>query len=63
MLARLYNQEFTESVFLNVNQKMECLWKMWILWKSCKMENKRYEILLSFRNANMQLLNNRYQAG
>ena len=27
------------------------------------MENKCYEILLSFRNANIQLLNNRYQAG
>ena len=47
-------------VLLEVNQKIECLWQ--ILVVGAMMVNKYYQIPLPFRNPNIQLPNNRYQA-
>ena len=52
-------------VLLKVNQKMECLEDlkfMKILEDGAKMVNKHYQIPLPFKNPNIKLPDNRYQA-
>ena len=66
MLTRLYNQEFTESGSPEGKSENEMSAEdakfMKILKDGAKMVNKHYQIPLLFRNANIQLSNNRYQA-
>ena len=65
MLAGMYNQEFTESGSPNGKSESgmsEDVKFMKILEDGAKMINKHYQIPLPFRNANIQLPNNIYQA-
>ena len=64
--ARLYNQEFTESVSSEGKSEngmsVEDVKFMKIMEDGAKMVNKHYQIPLPFRNPNIELPNNRYQA-
>ena len=64
--ARLYNQEFTESVSWEGKSEngmsVEDVKFMKIMEDGAKMVNKHYQIPLPFRNPNIELPNNRYQA-
>ena len=65
MLTRMYNQEFTERGSPEGKSEngmsVEDVKFMKILEDEAKMVNKHYQIQLPFRNANIQLPNNRYQ--
>ena len=65
MLARLYNQEFTESGSPKGKSEngmsVEDVKFTKIMEDGAKMVNKHYQIPLPFRNLNIQLPNNRYQ--
>ena len=66
MLARLYNQEFTESGSPESKSEngmsVEDMKFMKIMEDGAKIVNKHYQFPLPFRNSNIQLSNNRYQA-
>ena len=66
MLARLYDQEFTESGSPEGKSEnamlVEDMKLMEVMEDGAKMANKHYQIPLLFRNPNTQLPNNRYQA-
>ena len=66
MLARFYNQEFTESGSPEGKSENgmfgEDVKFMKIMEEGVKMVNKYYQILLPFRNPNIHFPNNRYQA-
>ena len=66
MLARLYDQEFTESGSpegkSEIAMLVEDMKLMEVMEDGAKMANKHYQIPLLFRNPNTQLPNNRYQA-
>ena len=63
MLARLYNQEFTESGFLEGKSKngmsVEDVKFIKFMEDGVKMVNKHYQIPLQFINPKVQLPNNR----
>ena len=62
MLAKLYNQEFTESGSsegkLQNGMSVEDVKFIKIMEDGAKMVNKHYQITLPFRNPNIQLPNN-----
>ena len=66
MLARMYNHEFTESGSPEGKSEnglsVEVVNFMKILEDGRKTVNKHYQLPLPFRNVNIQLRNNRYQA-
>ena len=65
MLARFYNQEFTESGSPDGKSEngmsVEDVKFKEIMDDRAKMVTKHYQIPLPFRNPNIQLPNNRYQ--
>ena len=65
MPTRMYNQEFTEKGSSEGNSEngmsVEYVKFMEILKDGTEMGNKHYQIPMPFRNASIQLPNNRYQ--
>ena len=65
-LVRLYDQEFTESGSPEGKSENGMLVEdtkfMEVMQDVAKMANKHHQIPLLFRNPNIQLPNNRYQA-